>query len=130
MFRTLFVAAIAVTTCALVGCSSDQPTGPSDDKKAALDEVYGLCQLRAEQGKPPAQKADDLRNYENAYPLGFAVVRSGEVVVNWGTAPAAGSESVLAYQKDVPTAGGWAVLQNGVVKRMTADEFKAAPKAK
>ncbi|AMV36268.1 hypothetical protein [Planctomyces sp. SH-PL62] len=40
------------------------------------------------------------------------------------------NEEILAYGKDVPTKGGAVLLLNRTVRRMTADEFKAAPQAK
>jgi hypothetical protein len=36
---------------------------------------------------------------------------------------------VVAYQKGVPTDGGFVLLSAGTVKKMTADEFSTAPKA-
>ena len=39
----------------------------------------------------------------------------------------ADSNEVLAYQKEVPENGGYVLMLNRVVKKMTADEFKAAP---
>lgn len=37
---------------------------------------------------------------------------------------------VLGYEKDVPKRGGLALMADGAVKRMTAGDFIAAPKAK
>ncbi len=36
---------------------------------------------------------------------------------------------VLAYEKNVPTEGGLVLMLNRSVKKLTADEFKAARKA-
>ena len=61
----------------------------------------------------------------------------GDVVVLWGpssrTRAEEGSEDsadeVLAYEKRVPEQGGEVLMKNRTVKTMTADQFKAAPKA-
>ena len=38
------------------------------------------------------------------------------------------STEVLAYEKQVPETGGYVLLLNRVIRNMTADEFKAAPR--
>jgi hypothetical protein len=56
--------------------------------------------------------------------------KKGKYVVVWGVS---GTEAgkVLAYEKEAPTKGGAAVMADGTVKTMTADELKAAvPQAK
>jgi hypothetical protein len=75
---------------------------------------------------------------EPQFPRGYQAVKSGEVVVLWGakmpgegevnagTAP----DAVIAYEKKTASEGGYVLLQNGTVKEMSADQFKAAPKAK
>ena len=56
-------------------------------------------------------------------------------MVLWGSGvqgegeAAAGGGEVVAYEKDVPASGGYVLLTSGQVKKMTADEFQAAPKA-
>jgi hypothetical protein len=59
-------------------------------------------------------------------------LRSGEIGCVWGTilsTAANASSAVLAYEKKAATEGGWVLMQDGKVKRMTASEFQAAPKA-
>jgi hypothetical protein len=41
-----------------------------------------------------------------------------------------GGGDVIAYEKNAPNGGGYVLLTSGEVKQLTADEFKAAPKAK
>ncbi|MBN9122580.1 MAG: hypothetical protein J0I06_26105 [Planctomycetes bacterium] len=130
MLRVLLLGIAAVGAGALVGCGSNQTPPPPDPKQAALEEVYALYKLRAEQGKPPARRVEELYPFENAYPIGYAAVKSGEVVVNWTAPPSSNSSAVLAYQKEAPSAGGWVAFQDGTVKHLTAEEFAAAPKAK
>src|SRR5262249_1364818 len=85
-------------------------------------------------GRMPTKLAD-LDRVKNNFPRGYEAVKSGNVVVLWGS-PAQGegdigktSEAVVAYEKQVPTEGGHVLLSAGSVKKMTADEFAKAPKA-
>ena len=59
--------------------------------------------------------------------------KSGKYVILWSATiskekPQA-SSTILGYEKDAPTAGGWVLLVDGNVKHMTATEFQSAPKA-
>jgi hypothetical protein len=63
-------------------------------------------------------------------------LKDGGYVFLWGAKlsdvrkTAAGwSGTVLCYERDVPARGGLVVMVDAAVKTMTADEFKAAPKA-
>jgi len=101
-----------------------------------LLEVGGLIRsYSGETGTGPKRVAD-LAKYEHGYPLGLAAVRSGEVTVIWGATVAGEGAAdtapshVVAYESSTPTSGGWVLLQNGRAKEMTADEFRAAPRAK
>ena len=63
-------------------------------------------------------------------PTAGPMLREGTLVYLWGATYAADIEKVAAHEKKVPAEGGWVLLQSGTVREMTADEFKAAPKAK
>ena len=116
----------------LVGCSS-QPKGEATPGFTVLQDVNDLLQSAAgAAGKPPARLAD-VGRYQAMYQRGYDAVKSGEVVVLWGTplkgeGEAGKDEVVLAYEKGVPTDGGYVLLSAGTVKKMTAAEFNAAPK--
>ena len=67
------------------------------------------------------------------YPIAVEMIKSGDLVVQWG-APLSpegeAADAILAYVKTVPEQGGNVLMQDGrTIKKMTADEFKAAPKA-
>jgi hypothetical protein len=62
--------------------------------------------------------------------------KDGQYVVIWGVnigevarGGAGMSQTVLAYEKDVPTSGGMVATVDGNVTNMTAAEFQAAPRA-
>jgi hypothetical protein len=68
------------------------------------------------------------------FPRAYEAVKSGEVVILWGASlkgegDVGRDEVVVAYVKSVPTDGGHVLLSAGTVKKMTAAEFAAAPKA-
>jgi hypothetical protein len=115
------------------GCSA-QPKGAEEPEYALLQEVNDLLHSAAgATGRPPTKLAD-LDRYQSMYPHGYEAVKSGDVVVLWGGALKGEGESskddpVVAYQKAVPSDGGFVLLSGGAVKKMTAAEFGAAPKA-
>jgi hypothetical protein len=61
------------------------------------------------------------------------MIQSGDLIVPWGaplSADVGPADAVLAYVQTVPEQGGNVLLQDGkTLKRMTADESQAAPKA-
>ncbi|HEY7153725.1 MAG TPA: hypothetical protein VH575_07180 [Gemmataceae bacterium] len=129
-FFVVFTAALVL----LSGCSSRS----GEEAPAAfgeLREVNDLLHAAAgTTGRPPAKLAD-LDRHQSLFSRGYEAVKSGNVVVLWG-APLKGEEdagkeeAVVAYEKAVPTEGGYVLLSAGTVKKMSAAEFQAAPKAK
>lgn len=81
----------------------------------------------AELHKSPPRAGADLERYAPAFSHGSMALVNRQVEVFWGAPIEPGSVAVLAHEKD----GGFVLLQDGeTVKSLTADEFKAAPKAK
>jgi hypothetical protein len=127
-------AVIALCAGLLAGCSS----GAAKATNAAMNDLQELNKLlRAaakKTGQPPAQLSD-LDPFQSKYPEVYNLVKSGDLVVVWGTPlnnekDAAKTETVLAYGKDVPTAGGYVLTSAGNVTKMSAAELASAPKAK
>jgi hypothetical protein len=118
-----------------LGCSSSQPVGEVPPAYTLLQDVDSLLRSSGgAAGRPPARVAD-MDRYRSMYPRGYAAVKSGDVVVLWGTAlkgegDAGKDEVVVAYEKSAPSDGGHVLLSAGTVKKMTAAEFNEAPKAK
>jgi hypothetical protein len=100
-----------------------------------LQQVNDLLHVAAgETGRVP-DTFDGLGGRANSlYPRGYEAVQSGEIVVLWG-APLQGegevgkNEAVVAYEKNVPTEGGYVLFSAGTVKKLTAAEFQAMPKS-
>ena len=133
------LAGLALSTL-LAGCgaSAKPPTEQEQSMEAVglqnLGEAYRtICVAN---GRPPK----DMREVEQASaasPAGLAGIDATNVVVFWGTTLPDTSEEpgkvpsdkILAYEKKVPEQGGYVLMLDRTVKKMTADEFKAAPKA-
>ncbi len=124
---------LAAVLGVLTGCSS-QPRGEVPPTFTVLQEVNDLLHASAGAAGRPAAKLADLDRYQSMYPRGYEAVKSGNVVVLWGAAlkgegQASRDDPVVAYEKGVPTDGGYVLLSAGTVKKMTPAEFNAAPKA-
>jgi hypothetical protein len=117
----------------VVGCGGGGKSGPGTeptDKDAAEDVAAMLKEFGEQAKRPPAGLHELGENASASHPLGHGAVQSQQFVVYWRAPVTPGSSTtVLAYHKDVPTKGGIVVMQDGSVKQMTAEEFKAAPKA-
>jgi hypothetical protein len=115
------------------GCGgSGAPTsGPELFQHSSLLEVGDLYRNVVLDTHKPPTKAADFAKYENGFPGGYRLVKEGEIVVLWG-APLEESATgtVLAYEKTTPESGGFVLMQDTrTIKKMTAPEFQAAPKA-
>jgi hypothetical protein len=130
MIRIVWAAVIAVGCGLAAGCGETKPAVSQTPNKDALAEVGQMLKSLADEGRKPPAKPAELESVEPMLPTAGPMIREGTLVYLWGTAYAAGGDKVAAYEKKVPAEGGWVLLQNGTVKEMTDDEFKAAPKAK
>jgi hypothetical protein len=125
--------------------SSTAPSAPAPnsprtaaEKKKAANDLKELALayhsfLDSHQGKPPAN-LEDLATYFDKGGTVLQAMKEGKYVFLYGVGlqamPMGSANTVLAYEKDVPTRGGQVVMADGSVKDMTAKEFEAAPKAK
>jgi hypothetical protein len=131
MDRVRFVV-VVFCLCLLAGCSS-RSKGKAPGGQLVLQEVNDLLHAASGATGRPAAALTDLNQYQGMFPRGYAAVQSGAVTVFWGT-PLKGEgevgkdEVVVAFQKGVPTEGGFVLLSAGTVKKMTAAEFGTAPK--
>jgi hypothetical protein len=118
----------------IAGCSFGGAAAPDQDM-IDLQDVRQLLHMAARRtGHPPARLAD-LDRFQEKYPEGYNSVKSGNLVVLWGTpikmgADAGKPEMVVAHGKDVPTKGGYVLTSAGKVIAMTAAEFASAPRNK
>lgn len=118
----------------LAGCSSRLGEERNSPAFNNLREVNDLLHAAAGTASKVPAKLADLERGRKLAPHGYEAVKSGNVVVLWG-APLKGEEdvgkdeAVIAYEKNVPTEGGYVLLSAGTIKKMTAAEFQSALKA-
>jgi hypothetical protein len=137
MLRFLRVCFLLTTALGLsAGCGTSGGGGsfeaaPDNGERYALVEVGEMLRNRMLDTTTPPRNQADLARYENAGPTAFNKLQKGEIVVLWGANPQQGaSDKVLAYEKQTPQSGGFALMQDGTtVKKLTPAEFQAAPKA-
>jgi hypothetical protein len=121
-----------------MGCgSSNAEFTPDQVEESKLREVgQVLREYQLFNHKPP-RSVKEIQAAAGSSPGGFELIKSGEVVVALGATlpdtkeePGSGSaKEVLAYLKKVPQDGGLVLMLDRTLRHMTAEEFKAAPKA-
>lgn len=136
MAQTFRVLLIAVLPVLGAGCSGPGAGGGNQTpQESALHDVADLIRASTQPNGRGPSKLADFDRVRDMYSRGYEAVKSGEVVVLWGAGVkgegemAKGGGEVIAYEKDAPTGGGYVLLTSGEVKKMSADEFNAAPKA-
>jgi hypothetical protein len=87
-----------------------------------------LKQLPLDKRQPPT-KMSEFDVVEPMVPSAGILLKQKAIVYQWGQGLKDGSKAIIVYEAKAETEGGWVLLQDGTVKKMTADEFKASPKA-
>jgi hypothetical protein len=134
--RTPKLIAAAWGLLALLGCSSSAPgQRPRPEVLRAIGDAY-----RKQQGAGPTRPArlDDLAPHLQDSPAALEALKSGDVVFLYGASlqdvvkgDVGASETVIAYEKDAPTRGGWVVMADGLtVQEMTPEQFRKAALAR
>ena len=123
----------SITLVVLAGCGGGKPgiAGDAADAtmRSRLGEVHDLVfgYYKSHQQQAP-KKLADLQALEKMSPAGFQAIKDQSIVLIYGVPPDTGSSAILAYVKDADKQGGLALLANGNVKRVSADDVKAAEK--
>jgi hypothetical protein len=117
----------------LAGCGGQPDIKPISYEERGLKElaqVYGEFTGKNKRG-PRTLKELNIKGQRE--PVAVELIKSGDLIVQWGAplSPEGGAaDAVLAYIKTVPERGGYVLMQDGkTIRKMTADEFKSAPKA-
>lgn len=131
--RAVWVAAFTI----VVGCGG--PSGPPKHEgpggtptaKEALVNLGDMLKWHDEQKKRLPSKVADLEPIEPVFPGAYLGLVRGEITYHWGLSLRATEPGrVLAFENTAESDGGWVLFQDGAVKQITADELRAAPKAK
>lgn len=126
MLRLLFPITLALGAGIVTGCGDSKKAQVGSNAKDPLNELGEMLKSLGEEKRKPPSKMAELESIEPLIPLAGPKIRDGEIVYVWGTEYSPGGTKIAAYEKKAPSEGGWVLLQDGAVKQMTADEFKAA----
>lgn len=126
----LFVVVSALAT----GCGEATKTpAQQPTSKERLEEVAQMLKIVAQDKKKPPNSVAELDPVEPLIPMTVQQIKNGEIVYIWGTTLSTGpnaSSTIIAHEKSAGTDGGWALMQDGTVKKLTAAEFATTSKAK
>ncbi len=119
------------------GCGGGSQGPGAPDESLLLQSFGEDYRMYSISQKRPPRKLDDMKILQTMASPAIAEVRSGNILVEWGaTLPDMKEEpgqsmapEILAYGKEVPEKGGYVLHLDRTVTQMTAEEFKAAPKA-
>src|SRR5262245_60564557 len=135
------VAAMVVGASFVLGLASG--CGSSvEQKEEASAEAQGLKNLGemyrivSESLKRPPKDIGELRAAEAQVPGGFSSLGEPNVAIFFGVetpgpsgkSVEGASETILAYDRMVPRQGGFVLMLDRSVRKMSAEEFKAAKK--
>jgi hypothetical protein len=98
---------------------------PNPNENMRRLAVY--LQQYGKDGRLPA-KLDDLTDLKRDLPLVYQAIQDGACVVSWGAPYEA--EDIVAYERDAPSKGGVVLTGDGGTRRVSAEEFRTARKAK
>jgi hypothetical protein len=117
----------------LAGCGGRPEIQAVPTNERGLKELARLYRNFTAKHKRPPKSLKELNVQGQQYPFAVSMIKSGDLIVQWGAPVSAEGETadaVLAYVKTVPDQGGNVLMQDSrTIKRMTAQEFKTAPKA-
>ena len=131
-----FLSAICLAVLA-AGCSgTNQPRTVDQVGQDNLIEVGELYRHYQFTKKKAPQRLSDFNTLRTMGSNGYEALRAGKIVLCYNaTLPDTDEEpgqsesnEVLAYEKDAPENGGYVLLLNRKIKKMGADELKAAPR--
>jgi hypothetical protein len=127
--------AVIILALSSAAVSARQEKTPIVNDLKIIVLAYNLHNLDTKMGPT---KADDLAPYldpENREQRLLEALKSGQIQFQYNVSIAyilkttGVAKTILAYEKDVPTKGGYAVFADGNVKKLTPEEFKKTPLA-
>lgn len=120
---------LSTSLLCFIGCSGAKSVQGDDAlRQALLDFAQFLQALPSDGVKPPKKMAEFLPR-EPMAPIASEYLQNGKLVYIWGSGLSPDGQKIIAYEKAVETTGGWVLLENGTVEKMSSEAFSAAPKA-
>jgi hypothetical protein len=125
-----------VPPTAFKDASPPAASGPALDLQLAenyLKQIALAYHSHSDAAKNPPAKMEDLKPYLKDSPGVYESLEKGQIVCYYGVGilsmTQGTSNTILAYERNVPEKGGPVAYADGSVKTITAEQFKAAPKA-
>lgn len=126
----------ALVCCTLVvsllGCgrADEEPKsvlGPSSEQ--AMKDLKAMLEQMEKEKQPMPRGVQDLTAFGPAFPAAEVFLQNGAITYAWGTkisTAGAAAETVIAFESNADKEGGFVLMQDGNIKKMTAEEFNAA----
>ena len=111
------------------GCGGTNSATVDDSMKPALQDFAQFLGALPSDGVKPPKKLAEFLPLEPMAPMSAEFIKNGKLVYYWGSGLKTGGQSIIAHEKDAETSGGWVLLEDGSVKKLTSEQFSAAPKA-
>ena len=122
----LFVVALTLGAGCKGGGKADPQVQAQEQQLKDIQEMYFL--FVKEHNKPPTQMPDLAnKQFEGIYPATVQALEKGKYEVIWGINSKDGG-TLLAYEKAAAATEGLGVMADGSVRKVTADQVKAAKK--
>jgi hypothetical protein len=118
----------------MAGCGG-KPAASEPTAQDELREIYRICRGGGKGGPLAVPKdVEEIRagHFQNVYARGVESLATGRCVLIWSADPSKSPDAantILAYEKDAPSQGGYVAMLDGSVKKLSADAFRDAPKA-
>jgi len=123
---------LALTLLVAFPVASTAPAGPIDPRKIPGDLkciAVGYHACHDATGTGP-NRAEDLGPYIENDPRLLGLLKNNNIVLFYGykitECPEGSSNTVMGFEKDAPCKGGWVVMFDGSIKKMSADDFRKA----
>jgi hypothetical protein len=117
----------------LAGCGGGPDFKPIEPDEQGLKELAAKYRGFFRKNKRGPKNLQEFQGKGQDAPNAVQMMKAGELIVQWGAPLSQEGENpdaVLAYLKTAPEQGGGVLMQDGkTIKKMTADEFRSAPKA-
>ncbi len=132
--RVATAVAVGCLVAAVAACTGFKNAAQKNQRQRQLTEIGIMYHNYHDTNNKGPSGPQDLQPFAQDLPEGWRGLQSGQIVVLWDvkmTEQLEGtSNTVLAYESDVPNGGGLVLMADGAVRSMNPQEFAAAPKAK
>jgi hypothetical protein len=125
---SLLLILLAVGLAFVPGCGSRTSEDPTIlNQRNDLTEIYDMYNIYMKKNeRPPQQASDLLQKPDQVHSAGMRALKNNDYLVVWGVDVKKNSGAVLAYEKAALEQGGTVLMADGDIRKMSAEELKAA----